>query len=83
MAWFGRITRHDTLSETSLQGRTLEGGRQAQRQTEEELEEHQGMDRPWYASAAIAGAQNRPRWRHVTPTENIKEWTDLGMVALP
>ena len=48
------------------------------------------MDRPWYGSAAIAGPEQTEVKNalccitpYVPPTENTKEWTNLGMPELP
>lgn len=61
LAWFGHVTRHNTLSKNILQG-TLEGGRRRGRQRKswvENVKEWTGLELP----DLLATAQKRSQWR--------------------
>lgn len=63
MAWFGHITRHDSLCKTIMQG-TVEGGGRSGRQRKNGLDNVKkwtGMTVPELLMAAV----NRPLWERV------------------
>lgn len=69
LAWFGHVTRHDTLTKTVLQG-TLEGGRKRGRQTKcwmDNIKEWTRMDSP----TLIRKAENRDDWRRLTAKSSL------------
>ncbi|MGL4418375.1 MAG: reverse transcriptase domain-containing protein [Plesiomonas shigelloides] len=64
LAWFGHVTRHNTLSKTILQG-TLEGSRRRGRQRKNwvaNIKEWTKLEMP----ELLATAQNRTQWRAVS-----------------
>ena len=61
LAWYGHVTRHNSIPKTVLQG-TLEGGRRRGRQTKswlDNIKEWTQMDSP----ALIRLAEDRESWR--------------------
>ena len=64
LAWFGHVTRHDTLSKTILQG-TVEGGRRRGRQRKswtDNVKEWTDLSIP----ALLTTAANRTAWRKLS-----------------
>ena len=69
LAWFGHVTRHNTLPKTILQG-TLEGGRKRGRQQKswfDNIKEWTRMDSP----TLLRSAENRAAWRQLASRSSL------------
>mgnify|MGYP006273469667 CR=1 FL=1 len=69
LAWFGHVTRHNTLPKTVLQG-TLEGGRRRGRQTKswmDNIKEWTHLDSP----TLIRKAEDRAGWRRLAAESSL------------
>jgi hypothetical protein len=70
LAWFGHVTRHDTLSKTIMQG-TLEGGRKRGRQKknrQDNVKEWTDLTIP----DLLQTTSDRPLWRRITASSALR-----------